>query len=314
MDSIAVSIVMPCYNCAPWLGAALESLIAQTRADWEAIVVDDGSTDRSAEIAAEYATCDPRIHLIRQANAGVGSARNAGAKAARGRRLVFFDADDLLHPSFVETMVATMEANPGVLGCACQYDLFDDSGMNRVHPLPGTGERLGVHDMFSGSAWTIHAGMVDRDLFERVGGFDTTLKNADDWDFWLRSLVHGDFVAVRQTLAHYRRHPTQKSRNYLRIARHVRIVTDKFHHMHPEHVDSFGRRRFRDGVYRLMMSYAWLARRDGLKRVAWRISFEALALAPADPAILRHWIVFWTPDFLINFYRRLRGLKPLEKV
>ncbi|MEN6627596.1 MAG: glycosyltransferase family A protein [Candidatus Sumerlaeia bacterium] len=311
MVSPAVSFVIPCYNCAPWLGAALESLVAQTSPDWEAIVVDDGSTDDSAAVAADYAARDGRVRLIRQPNAGVGAARNSGAREASGRRLVFFDADDLMHPEFVEVMSGVLDAHPDAIGCACEYDLFDDSGARLPHPLPAGGERLTVRDMFNGAAWTIHAGMIRRELFDKVGGFDTTLKNSDDWDFWLRSLVHGDFIAVRRILAHYRRHPAQKSRNYLRIARHQRIVTDKFRRLYPEIVERYGPRRYREGVYRLMMSYAWLARRDGMDGIAARIAFEALAVAPTDPAVIRHWAVFWMPRCLINFYRRVRGLEPL---
>lgn len=313
VEKVSVSVVIPCYNAAPWLGEALDCLIAQTRGDWEAIVVDDGSTDGSAKVASEYAARDKRIRLIQQPNAGVGSARNHGAREARGRWLVFFDADDLLHSEFIEVMTGVLDANPGANGCACEYDLFDDAGMNLKHPLPGESERLRVQDMYGGSAWTIHAGMVTRELFDKVGGFDTSLKNSDDWDYWLRALVHGDFIAVRRTLAHYRRHPTQKSRNYLRIARHVKIVTDKFGRMHPEFVDRYGRRRFRHGVYRLMMSYAWLARRDGLNGLSLQISLEALAVMPPSASAIRHWILFWTPLFLINFYRKLRGLEALSR-
>ncbi|MCE5231361.1 glycosyltransferase family 2 protein, partial [bacterium] len=301
------------YNCEKWLGPALDSLIAQTRADWEAVVVDDGSTDDSAAVAREYAARDPRIRLVQQPNGGVGSARNHGAREAKGRRLVFFDADDLLHPEFIRVMSGVLDANPGANGCACEYNLFDDSGMDLLHPLPGKSDRLCVADMYDGAAWTIHAGMITRELFDTVGGFDTSLKNSDDWDFWLRALVHGDFIAVRQTLAHYRRHPAQKSRNYRRIARHQKIVTDKFLRMYPEFVDRYGRRKFQEGVYRLMMSYAWLARRDGLIGASIRISLEALAASPWSLAVIKHWIVFWTPLFLINFYRGLRGQEALDR-
>lgn len=311
VKNIGVSVAIPCYNCAPWLGAALDSLLAQTRGDWEAIVVDDGSTDASAEVAAEYAARDGRIRLLRQPNGGVGSARNTGARAARGRWLVFLDADDLIHAEFIEAMAGVIEAAPDAIGSVCQFDLFDEKGTGAMRPLPGSGARVGLNDILGGSAWTIHAGMVGRELFEKIGGFDTALKNADDWDFWLRALVHGDFVAVRRTLAHYRQHPAQKSRNFPRIAHHVRIVTDKFRRLFPEAVERFGAGRFREAALRQMIGYAWIARREGLDRQALKIHMEVLSMRP--PLMIVGKIVqIWTPLWIINFYRRLRGLRPIR--
>lgn len=309
MDSIAVSVVIPCYNCAPWLGAALDSLLAQTRGDWEAIVVDDGSTDASAQVAGEYAARDGRIRLVRQPNGGVGAARNTGVREARGRWLVFLDADDLLHAEFIAAMAGAIESNPDAIGSVCQFDLFDARGTGAMRALPGDGARVGLGDILGGSAWTIHAGMVGRGLFEKIGGFDTTLKNADDWDFWLRALVHGEFVAVRRTLAHYRQHPAQKSRNFKRIAHHVRLVTDKFRRMHPEAVARYGAARMRRDVFRQMLGYAWVARREGCGRQAFAIHREILSMLP-PPAVMLKIAMLWMPLRLINFYRRARGLKP----
>src|SRR5262245_20604446 len=89
-----VSVIIPCYNHAHYLGEAIESVLAQTVQDFEIIVVDDGSTDSTADVAARY----PRVRYVRQNNQGLSAARNTGIKHGLGRFLVFLDADDLLLP------------------------------------------------------------------------------------------------------------------------------------------------------------------------------------------------------------------------
>ncbi len=96
------SIIVPVYNVAPYLCECLDSVLAQTFTDWEAICIDDGSTDGSGAILDEYATSDKRFHVIHQQNAGVGAARNAGLDCAKGEWICFVDGDDLLAPVFLE--------------------------------------------------------------------------------------------------------------------------------------------------------------------------------------------------------------------
>ena len=107
-----LSIIIPVYNAARYLHAAIDSLLAQTRRDWEALCVDDGSTDASAAILAEYAARDSRFKVIRQQNAGQGAARNRGLELARGEFIYFLDADDELNESDIfERLIAEMEAH-----------------------------------------------------------------------------------------------------------------------------------------------------------------------------------------------------------
>src|SRR5688500_7031207 len=105
---MTVSVVMPAYNAEATIASAMASVRAQTYAGWELIVVDDGSTDRTAEIAAGAAATDKRIRVIRQRNQGVAAARNAAIEAATGRYLAFLDADDLWLPSKLERQLCFM--------------------------------------------------------------------------------------------------------------------------------------------------------------------------------------------------------------
>lgn len=110
--STKFSIIIPCYNVASWVRAALDSVLAQTYGDYEAICVDDGSKDETGGILDEYAAIDSRIKVIHQENRGEGGARSAGLKVARGEWLVYLDADDVWHPKFLESMVEGMQLCP----------------------------------------------------------------------------------------------------------------------------------------------------------------------------------------------------------
>ena len=102
-----ISVIVPAFNAASWLGDCIDSILAQTFTNWEAIVVDDGSTDNTPIVCNQYSAADSRIRVFMQANAGVSSARNAGIDRSRGKFLLFVDADDLLSPYALELLIST---------------------------------------------------------------------------------------------------------------------------------------------------------------------------------------------------------------
>src|SRR4028118_650117 len=114
MNSPLVSVVPPCYNYGAYLGETLESLIAQTYPHWECWVIDDGSTDNSADVAQTYAARDRRIRYVHQKNSGPAAARNAGLQRCTGDYIQLLDADDLLEPDKFRLQVELMEARPEV--------------------------------------------------------------------------------------------------------------------------------------------------------------------------------------------------------
>lgn len=118
------SIVVPAYNVRPFLEGCLRSIRAQTVPDWECICVDDGSTDESGTVLDEFAAQDARFRAIHQANAGVGPARNAALSRCRGRFVAFVDADDVLHPRFLETVASTFERHPDAEFCRVEMADF----------------------------------------------------------------------------------------------------------------------------------------------------------------------------------------------
>src|SRR4051794_17248957 len=114
MDAPSITVVVPCFNACRFLPDTVESLLSQTLPDWEAVIVDDGSSDGSGDIAAELAAADERISFVVQPNGGVSKARLSGLARATPdtRYLLFLDADDVLEPSMLETLVGHLERTP----------------------------------------------------------------------------------------------------------------------------------------------------------------------------------------------------------
>ena len=128
-----VSIITPCYNGGRFVAATIESVMRQTYPHWEMFIVDDGSTDDTARIAAGYAGQDDRIKLISQKNAGAAAARNAGMKLARGRYIALLDADDIWEPEFLARQLEFLRQKDAVCVCSA-YRRIDEDGREIQHP------------------------------------------------------------------------------------------------------------------------------------------------------------------------------------
>lgn len=200
-----VTAVVPAYNSAKTLGETLDSLLAQTRGDWDAVIVDDGSRDESAQVAEAYCARDRRFRLIRQPNSGASAARNTGLFAAEGEWILFLDSDDWIAPDFLEKMLAAAAENPRAGAIYCSY--------NRVAPdgtrLPQDWQEDVAEDPFRsfarGCPVVIHGIIVRRKLLVEVGGMDVDLVTCEDWDLWQKVARMGvRFVGVPETLAFYR--------------------------------------------------------------------------------------------------------------
>jgi Glycosyltransferases involved in cell wall biogenesis len=184
-----VSIIIPCYNVARWLGAALESAFAQTWPHLEIIVVDDGSTDNSLEIARSFESRGARV--VTQPNAGQCAACNHGLRLSRGDFVKFFDADDLLSPNAVELQVRALQQHPGAIA----YGEWA-----RFHHTPEEARferRPGWHDAppidWLAEIWADGQPMmqcaqflIPRALLDRVGGWDERLSLINDFEFFAR--------------------------------------------------------------------------------------------------------------------------------
>ncbi len=186
-----VSVVIPCFNVRPYINAALDSLLAQSYRRWEAIVVDDGSSDGTDACVAAYS--DSRIRLIRQGNQGVSMARNRGVDEASGGGLLFLDGDDWLASDALERLVSHLSAKPravAVYGAFC-FVTEDGSRITRQKSGPFPAgiiiERLLIENLFAnGGHLLIKAGAI-----ETLGRFRSDLSFGEDWEYWCRLALSG---------------------------------------------------------------------------------------------------------------------------
>ena len=221
-----VSVIVPAFNAEKTLGETLQSGAAQTYANIEIVIVDDGSTDSTAEIAAEFCAREPRARLVRQENRGLAGARNRGVRESSGPWIAPLDADDLFHPTTVEKQVRAALAAPAPPGFVyCWYQDIDEQGF-----VLGSGPRWAFH----GAALkrlayqsTIHTVLLSRSAVESVGGYDESLKACEDVMIQLRIARSWPVAAVPEHLVGYRKRAGSMSRDTALVIRSWQAVLDR---------------------------------------------------------------------------------------
>ncbi len=236
--SPAVSVIIPSFNAELYIAEAIDSVIKQTFTDWELIVVDDGSTDRTVDAIQPFLE-DPRIRLLRKANGGVASARNLGIFNSNGMFVALLDADDRWLPAKLEKQISVMRHFPevGVCGTGCLIISADGCILRK-----GTCEAfhgIALPRLLYASMANMTTAMIRRDVFEEVGLFDETLQFAEDYEFWLRVGVHCTVHMISEPLACYRRgHASRSSRGQAECRALV------WHHILPRFLNEQGGRQF----------------------------------------------------------------------
>lgn len=219
-----VSVIIPTYNRAAYLDEAIQSVIAQTFEDWELIVIDDGSTDATTEVAARYAD---RITFIRQANAGACVARNLGLSHASGEYVSFLDSDDRMLPNNLADLIAVLEQKPQVDVAYGWYYWMEADGspsnragphlhnITRPSPWPNasikpsgtTLEGQILPKLLQEETMLLGTALVRRACVDAVGGFDCTVDFNEHWDFFLSLARKGfEFACCREVVALLRLH------------------------------------------------------------------------------------------------------------
>lgn len=213
-----ISIIMPCYNQAQYIDEAILSVIQQTYKDWELIIVDDGSTDDSYSIMLRHSQQDTRICCHRQENGGPAKARNKGAAIASGKYLLFFDSDDIILPTFLEEGVRYMEDNDD---CTVFYPRVRYFGSrNDEEKLKFTTYK----DMLC-KASVLCTSIIRKSDFDRIGGFDESMRGYEDWEMYIRLLYKNDIVhQSSDILFNYRMHRHDSSVNLQAIRRSKEIM------------------------------------------------------------------------------------------
>lgn len=201
------SVIIPLYNKAPYVAKAIESVLGQTYRDFEVIVIDDGSTDQSLEVAKTFE--NKSITIVSQPNSGVSTARNNGVKIAKYPYICFLDADDWWHPTFLEEMKRLITDFPdaGIYGSG--YYIVKN-GQERIAPIgvPQGFER-GIIDYCEVYAKTLCMPLtsisvvIPKHIFDEEKGFKSQLKFGEDFDLWIRIALKHKVILVNKPLAYY---------------------------------------------------------------------------------------------------------------
>jgi glycosyltransferase involved in cell wall biosynthesis len=225
----AVSIIVPAYNVAPYVGPALDSVLGQTFADFEALVIDDGSTDQTPAIIRQYAERDSRIRVFRQPNGGISSARNHGLRNASAPLIALLDSDDMWLPEFLATQVEDLGKHPEVdIVTGNAWFLGSHRDGQPARPTPDTRPGPDLRTIVADETIIFIMSVFRRRVYETIGGFDERLRTNEDYDFWIRAAVEGFVFARNDTpLGYYRRREDSLSASELRMLRGIIRVYDK---------------------------------------------------------------------------------------
>lgn len=208
--SALVSIIIPCYNVEPWVGAAIDSALAQTWPDTEIIAVNDGSTDGTSAVLRRLE--GPRVRVLEQGNRGAAAARNAGLREARGEFIQYLDGDDLLAPQKLARQVPVLAAGSEGAVCTCLWARFDGDPAGAVaedSPLARDLDPVDFLLLHTAGGHMMHpaAWLVPRSVAGDAGPWDESLSLNDDGEYFARvSLASRRILCAREPLALYRSH------------------------------------------------------------------------------------------------------------
>ncbi|RDV14870.1 glycosyltransferase family 2 protein [Pontibacter diazotrophicus] len=221
-----VSVIVPCYNYGHYLAEALDSVLSQTYKEWECIIVNDGSTDHTEEVALSFCGQDNRFKYIFQENQGVVTARNSALQIARGKYILPLDGDDKIHSRYIEKGIEVLENNEGVKVVYCKAAYFGEL-TGEIVLKPYTFENLLIRNMIFCTA--LHR-KADSD---KVGGYNSFMnKGLEDWDYWISILKEGgEAYQIPEILFYYRRRNGTRSDSFTFAEEaNIRIQVYEKHH------------------------------------------------------------------------------------
>lgn len=340
-----VSVIIPAFNCADTIAAAVQSCLDQRYADREIIVVDDGSTDHTAEVLRCFGE---KIRVLRQANGGLASARNSGVCAASGEFVALMDGDDLAIPDRLAIQAGVLTAMPDIALVSSDFSAFRGNNADfssshigtYYHAIKGLGGIARIypslvstraHGPDSGASGDIRCGpvfesllrgnfvhpptvMIRRRLFDQIGLFDESLRYNSDYDLIIRASRAGPFAFIEQPLLRYRISDTQMSHaaaggkiplETFRILDKVRLTDPSFYTEH---------RR----LFRARMAQSLILAAEGIavenRRRALGLALTGLRLDPSCRHAPRVFARILAPELVINAMRRVKRALKHEKV
>lgn len=285
-SSVQLSVVLPVFNAERYVAAALRSVLAQSFTAFELIVIDDGSTDRSAEIIRGFAARDSRVLHIRRPNTGIVGALNDGLAAARAPLIARMDADDFALPHRFERQIDYFALHPECVGLGTAVDFIDAHGARVMAcPRPLAHAEIEAGLLRGDGGMIIHpSAMFRRDAVYSIGGYRREAQYVEDLDIYLRLARVGRLGNLPDTLLQYRIHPTSINftKNQNRYRTKLGVMADAFRERGlpfqendiPDRTRAWGTPAHR---YR---EWAATALQFGDRRVAVRHGFAACRLEP----------------------------------
>jgi glycosyltransferase involved in cell wall biosynthesis len=211
---LTFSVIIPCFNQGTLLGDSISSLIQQTFQNWEAVIVNDGSTDNTVEIANEWCKRDSRIKFISTSNHGLSAARNTGIEFSAGKFIALLDADDKYSPTHLDSMLDAFKNDVDIVFSGYTYFSNDKEKLYVVT----LDKRLNFDQILYKNMVPPVSVSFKRSAMEFSGLFDTTLKSAEDWDLWIRFYKSGAQLGVNQlSTTFYRISENSMSRQYSKM-------------------------------------------------------------------------------------------------
>lgn len=233
-----VSVVMPIYNVAPYLAPAIESVLAQTFGDWELLLTDDGSTDDSRTIAAEFVAKDSRIRLLTtDKNSGISTARNVALRASAGAFIALLDGDDVWTPEYLEKQLRILAERPDVdLVTGNAWLLGGSHDGQPARPWPDSRPHPTLLHILGDETAVFIMTIMRRRVWDTIGAFDEALRTNEDYEYWVRAALAGfRFHRNDEPLGYYRRRGDSLSADDVRMMTGVLRVYEKIRPMLAAH-------------------------------------------------------------------------------
>jgi glycosyltransferase involved in cell wall biosynthesis len=234
---VAISVVIPAYNAERTIRETVKSVLDQSFADFELLVIDDGSTDGTLSVLEGFT--DKRLQVHSFSNAGLSASRNRGTALARGQFVAFLDADDLWTPGKLAAQLEALERHPEAVLAYSWVNYMDSQskplgqGLRRSDSGLVLEALLLVNFLESGSN-----PLIRRTQLIEAGGFDETLTSGEDWDCWLRLAAHRSFMLVPQADVLYRKSAGSMSRNTVRMEKNILQVIERAFTQAPAHAQA----------------------------------------------------------------------------
>jgi glycosyltransferase involved in cell wall biosynthesis len=221
-----VSVIIPAYNCAKFIEETLASVLNQTQAPFEILVINDGSTDNTAEVVSKY----PQIRLINKPNQGPSAARNTGIQESKGNWIAFLDSDDLWHTEKLEKIAKHSSNNPDTDMISSAFYVGNSKQWQKITPrrLYNSNDSF-FEQLYRRSFIATSSVVIKKDFLTKSGGFDSELLVAEDLDLYLRiALMNAKFYYINEHLLYYRSHPHSITTNPLNAHQDIEKVFYKF--------------------------------------------------------------------------------------